>query len=658
MKRIKILLGLIGVALVGVLGRLLQVQVFDASDANDRAARMMYLVEPLEARRGRILDRFGGRAGGAVLAYDEPCWDLTLDYRFLLLTAGQDDPELKVDPKVIAKALRWRKIRVREIATAQKIGMDEAGKVFADRQTKTLYWASEAARQTGGDLAATMRQIVRRVEYLRAKLAKHDKGSPREEDWAHPVARGLDEDLKVVLQKQMDETVGAAIRDSHKRKYPHGALACHVIGRTGPVDAREQRGRNLAGDQTEWTARIRNDYFDGDAVGKSGVELLCEDLLRGRRGYRRENRYTKEIFDEVPAEPGKDVRLTIDTELQDTITKEFASHEYTGAAAVIHIPTGEVLALVSYPTYNLNDYMRNFEALAKETIMLPMRHRAVTQLYPPGSSLKPLVALAALSEGKVNAGTSFTCHGYMIAGLPKKWRCLGLHNAIEAVRAIKASCNVYFYHLGELLGVEGLHRWFAQAGFTQPAGTHLPDERAGRIPSEGSYGIARLMGIGQSVGVTPLHMANVAATIARDGEFLSPRIVMDESFPQTERKLPVTAEALRVVKEGMFDVVNQQGGTAYTIFRQGDPLNVVVCGKTGTAQSTPQRIDSNGDGRIDSGDQIVREGNMAWFVGFAPREKPEIAFAVVVEYRPEHGNLIAGPIARELVRAARARYLP
>ncbi|MCY2932184.1 MAG: penicillin-binding transpeptidase domain-containing protein, partial [Planctomycetota bacterium] len=300
-----------------------------------------------------------------------------------------------------------------------------------------------------------------------------------------------------------------------------------------------------------------------------------------------------------------------------------------------------------------------FEALSKETIMLPMRHRAVTQLYPPGSSIKPLVALAGLSEGKITAGTSFTCHGYMIPGLPLKWRCLGLHNAIEVVRAIKVSCNVFFYHVGELLGVRGLRGWFDQAGFLQPPGTHLPDERAGRVPSQGTYGTARLMGIGQSIGVTPLHMANAAATIARDGVFLSPRIVLDDRFPQVSHNLPVTAEALRTVKQAMFEVVSERGGTAYTIFRQGEqPLGVTVCGKTGTAQSTPQRIDTNGDGRIDARDQIVREGNMAWFIGFAPREKPEIAFAVVVEYRPEHGNLIAGPIARELVRAARAFYIP
>ncbi|MCY2925804.1 MAG: penicillin-binding transpeptidase domain-containing protein [Planctomycetota bacterium] len=621
MKRIKILLGLIAVGLAGVLGRLVQVQVFDASDASDRAARMMYTVEPLEARRGRILDRFGGLAGGAVLAYDEPCWDLTLDYRFMLLTAGQDDPALKVDPKAIAKALRWRKSRVRDIALAQKITLVEADKLFAQRQADTLYWASEAAKEGGGDLAATMRQIIRRVEYLREKLARHDKGSPREEEWAHAVVRGLDEKMRNVLQKQMDETVGAAIRDSHKRKYPHDALACHVIGRTGPVDAREQRGRNLAGDQTEWIARIQNDYFDGDAVGKNGVELLCEELLRGRRGYRRENRYSKEVFDEVAAEPGKDIRLTIDTALQEAVTKEFASHDYTGAAAVIHVPTGDVLALVSYPTYDLNKFMQEFEALSKETILLPMRHRAVTQLYPPGSSLKPFVALAALSEGKITAGTSFTCHGHMYENMPDTLKCLGLHNAVEVVRAIRVSCNVFFYHVGEILGVRGLREWLAQAGCTQPPGTHLPDERAGRIPSDGKKGIAQRMGIGQIIGVTPLHMANVAATIARDGQFLSPRIVMDESFPQAARKLPVTAEALRTVKEGM-----------------------------------PQRIDSNGDGRIDMHDQVVRAGNMAWFIGYAPREKPEIAFAVVVEYRPEHGNLIAGPIARELVRAAKRSF--
>jgi cell division protein FtsI/penicillin-binding protein 2 len=169
--------------------------------------------------------------------------------------------------------------------------------------------------------------------------------------------------------------------------------------------------------------------------------------------------------------------------------------------------------------------------------------------------------------------------------------------------------------------------------------------------------MARMMGIGQSFGVTPLHMANAVATLVRNGEFLSPRICLDEATPQVRRKLPVTSEALQVVRDGMAQVVNESGGTGYKVFHEGEPLKVAVCGKTGTAQAAPQRIDSNGDGRIDRSDPIVRQGNMAWFIGYAPRENPEIAFAVVVEYVPEHGNIIAGPLARELVRAAQNRYL-
>jgi penicillin-binding protein 2 len=380
MKRIMILLILIAIALVAVLGRLVYIQVVRGGEFTDKAAQMMHFVEPLEARRGRILDRFGGMPGAAVLAFDEPCWDLGLDYRFLVLVAADRNWGVKVDTKFLDKAQRWKRHRVQEIAKADKVSSEEAEKVFAARAQTTMTWAGNAAEDAQTDLEAVMRRTIARVEHIRQMLRRREKGPPREEEWAHPVVRGLGAAMKVALDGHMADMVGAVIRDSHKRCYPHLDIACHVIGRTGPVDAAEQERYNLH-DDADLASRIRTNYLDGDTIGKNGAELLYEDVLRGRRGYRKRNRYTGEVIEEVPAAEGKDVRLTIDLALQRRITEQFAGRRYTGAAAVIYVPTGEVLALVSYPTHDLNLFGREFEALAKDVIMLPMRHREIGRAH-------------------------------------------------------------------------------------------------------------------------------------------------------------------------------------------------------------------------------------------------------------------------------------
>lgn len=643
MQRIKIFLSVIAVGLLVVIARLGQIQIIQGGDYLRKASRMMHVIEPLPAPRGRILDR---KATG-VLAADESCWDFCLDYWFLVLAVGEPDDRTVIGPDIRRKALRWQRRQIRRIA--QRPGMDEAEAraEYQERFRETLAMANQAAEALGLDLLERMRHIVRRIERMR-----RDRNiRPREEQWMHPVVHGLGQRHKVELEARLHETVGAVVRASHKRHYPYHNTACHVIGRVGQVDADEQQRLNLPRSQADWPVRIRANYLGGDMIGKRGIERMFENVLRGQRGYRRVNKRTGEVLEEVPAVPGADVRLTLDVDLQMDVTELFLKAGHTGAAVVLSVPTGRVLALVSVPTFDLNTFRRSYSALIAQKIGLPLRHRAVTQLYHPGSAIKPLIALGALSRGVISVDRTATCYKCMFPEYPDKWRCLGRHGDIAVSDAIKRSCNVYFYHVGQMMRVAGVRQWLGQIGFTELPGTGLPDELPGIVPRAGTPGIARQMAIGQIFTASPLHVANAVAAIARGGESLSPKLVLDPGPKQVRRKLPVSPEAVRIVQQAMYRVVNEPGGTGYKVFRRGAPLGVTVCGKTGTAQTPAQRVDIDGDGATEP----VREGNMAWFVGYAPHDHPKIAFAVVVEYVEGHGSTFAGPIARELVRASQYR---
>ena len=485
----------------------------------------------------------------------------------------------------------------------------------------------------------TTRAIVARVEHLR-DVSQHK--NPAEQFLSHPVVCGLDEKTAVAVKGQLADLVGVTVRPSFVRRYPYVDLACHIIGVTGPVSA-EDLATSDADDEP---------YLGGDVIGKSGVERMCEKLLRGRRGSQRVHRMNGDVLSETPAENGRDIHLTLDMALQEELTRMMPPG-VAGCIVVLSLPEGQVLAMVSVPGYDLNTYRDDFAKLIRDDLYFPLRHRAVSEVYPPGSTAKPLAALAGLGSGAINLTTTFTCTGYLNPNDTTRFRCwtvshgLGGHGPMNVVEGLKNSCNVFFYHVGQETGGEELARWFGLLGFTDPPGLGLPEERAGVVDANPSVGESRLMAIGQGpVAVTPLHVANAMATIARDGLFRSPVLLLEDNRPVVTRRLPLTAEQMAAVKLGMHKVVDEPGGTAYKVFHEGvEPLGVEVCGKTGTATVAEQT----------SAAGQRREGDMAWFAGFAPYRDPQIAFAVVLEYVQGGGGANAGPIAREAVRTCMKR---
>jgi len=645
-RRIKIFLAGIGTVMLVIAARLLQLQWLTEVDYREEISKRMRQDDVLPASRGHILDR-----QGAILAVDEPCFDLCVDYRLLYTWVGQDSDDL-LKRAFWRRVVWWRRQQQKDLLAAMHLGVGKyTAPQLADLGEEVLARRLANTYRTLRDLAGTdfalmekVRELVARVEYMR-DASRHK--NPREQFMAHPVIVGMDEATAVSVKSRLDDMVGVTVRPSFRRRYPYGEAACHIIGFTGQISPEELAKMTSGGEGDD-------DWRGDDIIGKRGVESMCEDVLRGRRGSRIRHRLTGEILAEQPAENGRDVHVTLDIVLQQELAGLFPPGA-TGCIVVLSVPRGEVLAMVSLPGFDLNTYRQEYPALASDEMYFPLRNRAVAELYPPGSAAKPIAALAGLGSGTITPQTVFTCTGYLDPREPNAFRCwtvsrgMSGHGPLDLVNAIKNSCNVYFYHVGGAMGGETIAEWYGMFGFTDPPGLGLPDERSGVVAARASLGDCRLMGIGQGpVGVTPVHVANAMATIARDGEFRTPVLVLEGGPAQQRRKLPLTQAQLDAVKLGMYKVCNERGGTAYKVFHGGEflPLPVEVCGKTGTATVQPLKT---ADGR-------ERRGDLAWFAGFGPYENPQIAFAVVVEYVQEGGGAAnAGPIARETIRACVAR---
>jgi penicillin-binding protein 2 len=658
-RRLKILLALmVGVILI-VLGRLVQLQVLWGDRLGERARELLTYVELLQTVRGRVLDR-----AGRPLAQDEPCYDLCFDYPMLLgPDAGPDDGALY---------RRWAARQQRRIREAEGLSRERAAEVFEQRLREGWLLAAELTRPpadragasapAGGgadpdarldahlqEMSDAAADAVHRVERIREIIG----GPPWEQTQPHPIVTELDEATAVAVRERLDEIVGASIEPSHRRAYPRGHDACHIVGILGPVSEAEQP--RAPGDDSIPLKRKLAGYIYGDRIGRTGVEKACEDILRGTRGYRRLQR-TGKLIEKDPPTLGRDVHLTLDVELQRALAELLGR---PGAIVVLDVDTGEVLAAVSTPTFDPNRYAEDVADLQADQLRLPLWNRATAVRYPPGSTCKPLAAVASLAEGRIGAGTTFHCRGYMHQ--PTAFRCWIFkyghgHGSLDVVGAIENSCNVFFYHVGERLGVRRQVRWFGEEfGFARKPGTGLPDERAGLLPDPAEVrtaGEARFLAIGQGrITVTPMHVANAMATIARGGTFLSPLLIRERSGEQVRHELPVSDRTISLVQKGMYRVV--ASGTARKHAR--DP-EIEICGKTGTAQTAPRRrgIDDDGDGLPDRWGQVLASVDTAWFAGFAPYRWPKIAFVVMVEYSDAGGGATCGPIARQLVRICRA----
>jgi len=429
-----------------------------------------------------------------------------------------------------------------------------------------------------------------------------------------------------------------------RRQYPQDGFAAHVIGYVGEIS------------ESELNSAAFIDYHQGDIIGKDGLERQYDHALRGVDGKQRvmvDNMgRERQIAEPQPAVPGKDLQLTIDLDLQ--AVAELAMEDKRGAVVALDPRTGEVLAMVSRPTFDPNKFTgrisrTDWNEIANDPYK-PLMNRATQAEFAPGSTFKPFVALAGLESGVIDDETEFHCpggasfYGHYFACWRQKQ---GGHGKISLHRAIAQSCDVYFYNVANRLGIDRLAHYAELAGFGHKTGIDLPNERESTMPS--SHWKMRMfrqkwyagetisVGIGQgAVTVSPLELAAAEGGLAVRGKWYKPHL-LKSTAPILMRSGNLHSENLEDVVYGMYGVVNE-GGTG----RVAQLPNIKVCGKTGTAQ-----LASN---QLLKGTKLGQSmKDNAWFVGFAPEEAPEIVVVALFE-NGEHGDR-AAPIVRDVLKA-------
>ncbi len=428
-----------------------------------------------------------------------------------------------------------------------------------------------------------------------------------------------------------------SIQPVKKRVYPYGDVACHLLGQVGPSSVSELSGSHPPAEK-DFQA-----YHLSDRKGDWGIEKMFEPMLRGRRGWEYKDIQGNHIIEPVARELGKDVILTIDIELQKAIQELFEAENYIGAAVVIDVPTGYVRSMVSVPTYDLNTYYahKNYKAIndPKDPGKRIM-NRAISKNYQPGSTVKPMILLGALSMGVAHSGESIECHARLKdwRGYPKE---IKNHGLLDEVAALRESCNFYFIKLSQRMGPKRLSAWLDNIGRGRKILAWpmlFKDESYGFQETRGnlkpvrsqvmSVPESRFSSIGRgALDGSILHVANDAATIARNGVFMSPTIV---KYPDPQQKTVRVASVrqARTVVKGMYEVVNHVRGTAHKAFYPDvlwEPEEAVIYGKTGST-------------------------DYALFSCFVKAADGKcIALGLLVEQKDAGGGEVAAPMARKIL---------
>lgn len=450
---------------------------------------------------------------------------------------------------------------------------------------------------------------------------------------------------------------GVTVDTGLRREYVYHDVAAHVLGYIGEINKEELEARGFPG------------AIVGDSIGKMGVERAFDTYLRGIAGGRQVEvnavgRVQKTLKEILPTQ-GHNIYLTIDIDLQFLV--ENLLHDVAGSAVAVDPRDGRVLCMVSSPRFDLNLFnfgisRENWSELQSNPLR-PLENKAIRGEYPPGSTYKPLVALAALEEGIITPETRFFCGGQLHFG-NHEFRCWhrGGHGNVNLEQALAHSCDVYFYQLGLKLGVDRIAKYANMFGLDSVTGIEIGNERPGLIPTkswknkrfgENWYDGENLsVAIGQGYNLTtPLQLAMFTAAVANGGYLYTPTVIakitdsdgniIQNFTSKLKYKINVKPESLKLVRNGMLQVVMGPGGTG----RRAALPGVVVAGKTGTSQVVSRK--TRGD--EPEPEKPVFQRPHGLFIAFAPYDDPVIAVAVIVE-NGEGGSTAALPVAREMLR--------
>ncbi|MAI66642.1 MAG: hypothetical protein CMJ26_02045 [Phycisphaerae bacterium] len=673
--------------------------------AHDRLHSTSYL----PTWRGKIYDR-----KGRVIAEDRASYDVAVDWD--LITGDRAKQIARRDAKSQVSPKAWKSISEEK--------REELVAPFLLQRAQELQHFWEVVAVEGG---ISTQELAKRVAFIRAEVEQTAKvvwsrqeeahrkrygdnvpfeARPiREQSEPHVVLPRVDDALAIRFSQLSDVFDGAIhVEHSRERAYPFRTQVVHVDRSTLPrpmvvFDRVEVQLENVAelliGDVRDevWAEDIKRNpfrssdavdlqgYRAGDEVGKRGVESSLEGVLRGTRGKIVKHRNGEEIERSQPI-GGQDVRLTLDMKLQAKV-EAVLSHELglmqvqawhrnavlpegtplRGAVVVLDVATSEVLAMVSTPA--LRD--------EQDADGYPWLNRAAQGYYPPGSVIKPLVLVSAMTAGKLQHGESIECVGHFFEHVKDAARCwiyrakhnYETHAKLGPVEAIARSCNIFFYEIGTRLGFRTLLSWLQKFGMSQPLSLQLTDSKAigseGHVPSEATIqelknrGALAFETVSISIGQgaltwSPLHAASAYATLARGGLWKTPTLLLGAE--QQEEDLQLDTEAVQLAIEGLQDSVLKQYGTGsrlrYGAGNDESTFNidgVRLWGKTGTAEAPPYRLtkDSSPVSGLDH----------SWFIVMVSpmhSTKPEFVVAVLVEHGGSGGR-VAGPIANQVLHA-------
>ena len=562
-------------------------------------------------------------------------------------------------------------IRTEPIPPSRGLILDRHGVVLADNMPA---FNIELVREQVGDtkaLDATLAQLVS-IGLLRSE----EVGNIRRTVLLHkvyesvPVKLLLNEEEMARFAVHRYQFAGVDIRARLARHYPLREMGVHAIGYVSAINEQDLKQIDSA------------EYAGTSLIGKLGVEGAYEQQLHGKPGFReievnaagrpvdKQGGYASKLNTRPPV-AGEDLILGMDVKVQRVAEEALVGKR--GSVVALDPKTGDIIALASTPGFDPNDFVRGlsvaqYSALSNN-IDVPLLNRALRGAYPPGSTVKPLYALAAQHYGILTPEHVEYCPGYFtLPGSSNKYRDDKVHGSLDMRHAISESCDVYFYRLADKMGIDRMHAFMSAFGYGELTGIDIPGEKQGLYASPEWKrrvfkrkadqvwfpGESISMGIGQGpITVTPLQQAHFAAEIAERGKIIAlPRLVAATRAPGSVSVVPrsstfakpidmATDEQWNVIYDGMIGAVTQPGATAYLAFRGA---LYKLAGKTGTAQVvTVKQTESTKHQDAD-----VRKREHAWFIAFAPVDDPKIAISVLIE-NGGFGGSTAGPIARKVL---------
>jgi penicillin-binding protein 2 len=537
------------------------------------------------------------------------------------------------------------RLRIRPVEAPRGFVFDRNGQLMVEnRASFDLYVtpedmpnAEEPARRLGAILQIAPSEVHQRLA--------HGQTSP-----SQPVLlrKGIDERAVVAIEEQKADLPGVSLRVRPVRAYPAGGSAAALLGYVSEVSEAQLQSKEF------------DDFRPGETMGQAGIERRYDAFIRGIDGGEKievdaRGKVTR-LVRRVEPRSGFNLYLTLDRRIQRVAEEAF--HGKNGALIAVNPSNGEVLAMVSQPSYDPNQFSKHmtpeeWRALASDP-RYPMQNRGLQGQYAPGSIFKLVTALAALERGAITPDTKFTCAGAFSLGSHTfhDWKTGG-HGTVNLLEGIAHSCNIYFYQTALKAGVEEIVRVARELGLGAPSGMGLATEGRGIIPSAqarrrvpgGWYpGNTVMAGIGQGmVTVTPIQLAVMTSAIANGGTIYRPWVVrrvenldgepIEEYGPEVVRRVDIDPDHLAIVRQGMHAVVREGTGTRANV------PGLAVAGKTGTAQVVRKGGTAKGSVR-----------DHAWFVAFAPVDDPQIAVVVLVEHGG-FGGAVAAPIARSVLEA-------